>query len=293
MKSSEPTLFIVATPIGTLSDLSPRAREVLSSAGFIACEDTRHTKELFMALGLSHGPLVSLHEHNERHKSAELAERLRSSPEQTAALVSDAGTPAISDPGAIFVEECHNAGIRIESIPGPSSLVAAAAASGFLRPRLVFSGFLSRSENDHKAEFKVWTYSAPCVAVCFESPHRVMQTLKHAQQFFTTDVRVCVSREISKKFEEHIRGTLAEAIGKLSEKDTLRGEYVLCFDLPESIKMTPASLNLSLDEVTNIALDSLKQDPSAKVRDVTKSLAELHGISAKELYNAVIGLRNK
>ncbi|NBX18482.1 MAG: hypothetical protein EBR09_14085 [Proteobacteria bacterium] len=89
MKMSEPTLYIVATPIGTLADLSPRARDILSSAGFIACEDTRHTKELFMALALSHGPLVSLHEHNERQKSGELAERLKSGPQQTAALVSD------------------------------------------------------------------------------------------------------------------------------------------------------------------------------------------------------------
>lgn len=293
MKTTEPTLYIVATPIGTLSDLSPRAREILSSAGFIACEDTRHTKELFMALGLPHGPLISLHEHNERNKSGDLVERLMNSTQKTAALVSDAGTPAISDPGAVFVDACHTANVRVESVPGPSSLVAAAAASGFLRPRLVFSGFLSRSENDRKAEFKTWSYSAPCVAVCFESPHRVLQTLNHAAEFFPSAVCVCVSREISKKFEEHVRGTLSEVIGKIAQKDTLRGECVICFDLPESLKESPAAQNLSLEDLVKTAVEILDSDPAVRVREVTRNLAEQHGLSAKELYNAVIGFRQK
>lgn len=290
---SEPTLYIVATPIGTLADLSPRAREILSSAGFIACEDTRHTNELFMALALPHGPLISLHEHNERQKSGELAERLKSGPQQTAALVSDAGTPAISDPGAVFVDECHRAGIRVESVPGPSSLAAAAAASGFLRPRIVFSGFLSRSETDHKSEFKIWSYSAPCVAVCFESPHRVMQTLKHAGDFFPREVRVCISREISKKFEEHIRGPISEVLEKLSGRENIKGECVMCFDLPETLGKSPDTQTLSHDDIVRIAIETLDNDPSAKVREVTKALAEQYGTGAKELYNAVVGLRRK
>lgn len=293
MTQKQPTLYIVATPIGTLSDLSPRAREILSKSGFIACEDTRHTKELLMALGLQHGPLVSLHEHNERNKSESLILRLKESPEQNAALVSDAGTPAISDPGAVFVDACHAAGIKVESIPGPSSLVAAAAASGFLRPRILFSGFLPRSENDQLREFKLWTYSAPCVAVCFESPNRVLQSLKHAADFFPADsIRVCVSREISKKFEQHIRGTIADVLREISDTSALKGECVLCFDLPETLHAGPEATSLSQDEVVRLAINILDKDPNARVRDVTKKLAEEHGFSAKELYNSVIGLRN-
>jgi 16S rRNA (cytidine1402-2'-O)-methyltransferase len=291
LKDPQPTLYIVATPIGTLADCSPRAREILSSAGFIACEDTRRTKELMLALDLQHGPLVSLHEHNERNKTTELVERLLHEKQKCAALVSDAGTPAISDPGALFVDACHSAGIRVESVPGPSSLPAAAAASGFLRPRMIFSGFLARNGKEQREEFDRWKHCSPCVAVCFESPNRVLQTLKNASETFPDNMNICVSREISKKFEEHIRGPLNEVIQKISNLETLRGECVICFDLAGGIQAENSQPKLTLEDVTVLALEHIASAPNARVKEVTRLLAEKHQLNAKELYNAVIGSR--
>lgn len=291
LRTSRPTLYIVATPIGTLADCSSRAREILSAADFIACEDTRRTKELLSALGLQHGPLISLHEHNERNKTAELVERLTSENHKCAALVSDAGTPAISDPGALFVDACHSAGIRVESVPGPSSLPAAAAASGFLRPRIIFSGFLARAAKDQHDEFERWKCCAPCVAVCYESPNRVLQTLKNAAEVFPDDVHICVSREISKKFEEHLRGPLALVIDRISAAESLRGECVICFDLAGDMQTKINQPPMTLEEATRLALEHMAATPGARLKEVTKQLAEKHRLNAKDLYNAVLGSR--
>lgn len=293
VKELQPTLFVVATPIGTLADFSPRARQVLETVDFIACEDTRRTKELLMALNLQHGPLVSLHEHNEREKSAGLVEKLLKSPQQKAALVSDAGTPAISDPGALFVDACHRASVRVESVPGPSSLVAAAAASGFLRPRLLFAGFLSRNQREQIDEFNRWKYSAPCLVACFESPNRVLATLKNAAEVFPREIEVCVSREISKKFEEHIRGPLADVIQRISEESSLRGECVICFDLPNSLELSHDKENLTLDQLKDKVSEQLAQDPSIRLKALCKKLADEHKVNAKDLYNAVVESRSK
>lgn len=291
VSAAQPTLYIVATPIGTLADFSPRARDTLEKVDFIACEDTRRTKELLAALQLRHGPLVSLHEHNERVKSDDLVERLLKGEKKTAALVSDAGTPAISDPGALMVDACHAAGIRVESIPGPSSMVAAVAASGFLRPRVMFSGFLSRNANDQQTEFQLWRQASPCVAVCFESPNRVLATLKNMQEVFPGSVVVSVSREISKKFEEHIRGPLEDVIQNINARESLKGECVICVDVGADLKNQPLKEKLTFAQVTELVHDELNEHPELRVKDVCKKFAEQHGLNTKELYNAVIGNR--
>ena len=293
MNDNQPTLYIVATPIGTLSDMSQRARDVLSQVDFIACEDTRRTKELFLALGLRHGTLVSLHEHNERGKSDSLVERLKNSPHRKAAIVSDAGTPAISDPGALFVDACHAAGVRVESVPGPSSLVSGIAASGFLRPRVIFSGFLSRGASDQKIEFRRWITMAPCIGVCFENPNRVLSTLKHAGEVFPCDVMVCVSREISKKFEQHIRGPITEVIEQITGAENFRGECVLCFDLPENMPMQAMPTSMTLQEAVVKIVDLLDSNPELRIKELTKKWSEEHNLNAKDLYNAVIESRRK
>lgn len=286
-----PTLFIVATPIGTLSDMSPRARAILSEVAFVACEDTRRTKELFQALALPAVPLASLHAHNETEKSSGLVERLLASESQSAALVSDAGTPAISDPGAVFVDACHQAGIRIESVPGPSSLVSAIAAAGFLQPRVLFSGFLQRSQSEQREEFKRWQAVAPCVAVCFESPHRILSTLKSAGEFFSSDLRVCLSREISKKFEEHVRLPLSELIQSIEAGHLIKGECILTFELTPQHASASASQEKTFDAVVADALEILETRPDAHLKNVTRELAEQHSMNAKELYNAVLARR--
>ncbi|MFZ9521794.1 MAG: 16S rRNA (cytidine(1402)-2'-O)-methyltransferase [Silvanigrellaceae bacterium] len=293
MTDKLPTLYIVATPIGTLADLSQRARDILSQVDFIACEDTRRTKELFLALDLRHGSLVSLHEHNERGKSESLVQRLKDSPNCKAALVSDAGTPAISDPGALFVNACHDANIKVETVPGPSSLVAGIAASGFLRPRIVFSGFLSRSTSEQTQEFRRWSVMAPCIAVCFESPNRVLATLKTAGESFPPDVMVCVSREISKKFEQHIRGNIADVVEQISKAEHFRGECVICFDLPEHLQSQQSVVRVSLEAAIVQIVEQLENDPDLRVKELTRKWAAEHNLNAKDLYNAVIESRKK
>jgi 16S rRNA (cytidine1402-2'-O)-methyltransferase len=293
VNDGQPTLYIVATPIGTLSDLSQRARDILSQVDFIACEDTRRTKELFLALGLRHGTLVSLHEHNERGKSDSLVERIKISSQQKAALVSDAGTPAISDPGALFVDACHTAGIKVESVPGPSSLVSGIAASGFLRPRIIFSGFLARGASEQKIEFRRWTALAPCIGVCFESPNRVLSTLKNAGEIFPSDVMVCVSREISKKFEQHIRGKIADVVEQIINAEQFRGECVLCFDLPESLQSQTLTTAVSFEDAVRKIVDLMDSNPELRIKELTKKWSEEHNLNAKDLYNAVIESRRK
>lgn len=288
---AQPTLYIVATPIGTLADMSSRAKDTLARVDFVACEDTRRSKELLQALNLPHAPLVSLHEHNEIQKSERLVERLMKSPGQSAALVSDAGTPAISDPGAVFVDACHRAGVRIENIPGPSSLVAAIAASGFLQPRILFSGFLSRQAAEQIEEFKRWTQIAPCVAVCFESPNRVLTTLKNAAGFFPPETSICLSREISKKFEEHLRKSLAEHISALQGGELPRGECILTFEITKNHTEQITSMTF-LECVEDILL-FLKENPNVHLKEICKERAEKYSFNSKDLYNAVLQRRRE
>jgi 16S rRNA (cytidine1402-2'-O)-methyltransferase len=289
--SSQPLLYIVATPIGTLSDMSPRARETLARVDFIACEDTRRTKELLQALGLPHAPLVSLHEHNESNKSEQLVERLLNSEKRMAALVSDAGTPAISDPGAIFVDACHRAHVRIENVPGPSSLVAAVAATGFLQPRVIFSGFLGRNAKDQLEEFKRWTAVAPCIAVCFESPNRIISTLKTASTYFPSETPICLSREISKKFEEHLRMPLCEVLSALEGGHLVKGECIITFDVASSLASSATRSEKTLEEVVEEALKALTDNPNLHLKELTRALASEHSLNAKDLYNAVTSRR--
>lgn len=269
--------------------MSQRAKDIVSRVDFVACEDTRRTKELMQALNLTHAPLVSLHEHNESEKSERLVERLLQSPGQSAALVSDAGTPAISDPGAIFVDSCHRAGVRIENVPGPSSLVAAIAATGFLQPRIIFSGFLSRGAGDQIEEFKRWTCAAPCVAVCFESPNRVLSTLQTAASFFPGETMVCISREISKRFEEHLRRPLTDLIAELDSGHLLKGECVISFNITSSnpIPENKKTTEQCVDEIVQM----LSQSPELHLKNIAREFAEKHSLNQKELYNAVLQRR--
>ncbi|MEN9528330.1 MAG: rRNA ((1402)-2-O)-methyltransferase [Pseudomonadota bacterium] len=287
----QPVLYIVATPIGTLADMSPRARDTLSRVDFIACEDTRRTKELLQALAMPHVPLVSLHEHNESEKAQHLLERLLKSETRTAALVSDAGTPAISDPGALLVDACHNAGIRIENVPGPSSLVAAVAAAGFLQPRVLFSGFLPRTSKDQLEEFRRWSAVAPCIAVCFESPNRINSTLKTAAGFFPAETRVCLSREISKKFEEHLRLPLPDLLNTLENGHLIKGECIITFEVLPNASTATAEFKKGIDDAALEAVDMLEENPALHLKELSRTLANKYDLHPKDLYNAILARR--
>lgn len=289
----EPTLYVVATPIGSLRDLSPRAEEALREAAFVACEDTRHSIKLLRHLNIS-CPLESLHQHNEEAKVERLVERLlESSPNPCAAVISDAGMPCISDPGARLVAACRNAGVRIVVVPGPSAIVAALAGSGFLRPRHLFAGFLPRSEADRDREFSRWEPVAPVVCVFFESPQRLVGALESVARYWGEDVEVCVSREISKIHEEHLSGAVSAVIATLQKRGEVLGECVVCVDVAEGVRASAAPIEVSLAKVAEEIVAEAEKNPDLHLRSRIKARAGECGLSAKALYAEVQRLRDQ
>lgn len=274
---THPTLYLVATPIGTQADMSPRAKETIENVAFVACEDTRHTAKLLAGLHIRARRLESVHEHNEAEAAKRLVQIILEM--GSAAIVTDAGTPCISDPGSRFVKIAREAGVRICSVPGPSALPAALAASGFLQPRSVFSQFLPRTTRDQVDEFKRWQAIAPCIAVFFESPQRIVSSLENLKNHFG-EIEVCTSREISKMYEEHIAGQVDEVIKSLRSRDEVRGECVVCVNLNEEHSLRK---KLTLTEAANFLLE----DAGNSSKEAIKELAKEHSLSAKELYNLI------
>ena len=214
-------LFVVATPIGNLADITLRALEALRSADLIAAEDTRHSGILLKHHGI-HKPLVSYHEHNEARRTAELIEDLVAG--KTIALITDAGMPALSDPGARLIAECIDRDVPFTILPGPSAILPALVGSGFSTHRFCFRGFLPVKSGQRERELRVAAESEE-TTVFFESPYRLIKTLT-ASQGIMPDRRMCVARELTKKFEEFRRGTAAELAAHY-EKRPAKGEIVL------------------------------------------------------------------
>lgn len=232
------TLFVVATPIGNLEDISARALRVLREVALIAAEDTRHTGHLLQRFGLT-TPTTSLHEHNERGKAESVIARLLTGDD--VALVSDAGTPTVSDPGQFLIHRAHEAGIRVEPIPGPSALVAALSASGLRSDAFVFLGFPPSSGAERDAWFdrvRVAAGLAPTL-VFYEAPHRITQTLNELRRQLG-DVDVLVARELTKAHEDVRFGPLSQREESVVEK----GEFTVVVNVGQSTTLTapPAAL---------------------------------------------------
>lgn len=281
------TIYIVATPIGTLSDLSPHAQRVLADVGFIVCEDTRHTAKLLHHFGIQNR-LESLHVHNEKDKVESLISRLLQNDSKTAALVTDAGTPGISDPGSFFIAAAHEKGIRILNVPGPSSLTCALASSGFIAPRSIFSGFLPRTQKEQFQEFERWKAISPCVAVFFESPRRILKTLEHLQDFFHGYLKICVSREISKQFEEHKTGSIEEVIHFFKMKKEICGEFVVCVNVEESVR---DALQVTAEQAAKEAV-ALSETGDQPLKMCCKQMAQKYSLSSKEIYSIAVRYLN-
>ena len=218
------TLQVVATPIGNLADLSPRAQDALRSADVIAAEDTRRTLQLLQSIGISR-PLVSLFEHNEAQRVPQLLERLSAG--ATVVLVSDAGTPLLSDPGFELVREATRAGFKVHAIPGPSAITTALAAAGLPADRFCFEGFLPARAGERRAALAALAH-APHTLVFFEAPHRIVATLTDMVAEFGPARPAVVARELTKLHESLYRGTLQELIA-VSQRDEnfARGEITL------------------------------------------------------------------
>ena len=216
------TLYLVATPIGNLSDLSERAVKVLSEVDFIAAEDTRNTGHLLSYLHIQK-PLVSYHEHNKRERGENICDRLQSG--ESCALVTDAGTPAISDPGEDLVALCAERGITVTSVPGCCAGITALTLSGLPTRRFTFEGFLSVNKSERKKHLESLK-NEPRTMIFHEAPHKLKTTLADLLETFGDTRRISLCRELTKLNEEVLRLTLAEAVAYY-EENAPRGEYVL------------------------------------------------------------------
>ena len=215
-------LYVVGTPIGNLGDLSPRAIDAFENCDFIAAEDTRVTLKLLNSFGIKK-PMISYHEHNRFEMSPRIVARLMNG--ESCVLVTDAGMPAISDPGEDLVRMCHEHGIKVESVPGPTAFATAMAISGMPSGRFTFEGFLSVNKAS-RTEHIQSIVKEPRTMIFYESPYRVVKCLEQFVETFGAERPVSVSRELTKKFEQTVRGTVAEVLEHFRTTEP-KGEFVI------------------------------------------------------------------
>jgi 16S rRNA (cytidine1402-2'-O)-methyltransferase len=231
-------LEIVATPIGNLADVSPRAREALAGADVVAAEDTRRSGQLLAALGL-HKKMLSLHAHNERERGEELLARLLAG--EIVALVSDAGTPLLSDPGLDLVQRAAAAGVEVRSIPGPTAIAAALSVAGIATERFCFEGFLPAKPRERTVRLRALCRE-PRTLVFFEAPHRIVATLRDCAEAFGGTREAAVGRELTKLHETVYRGTLAELAHQATQQEEFaRGEITLVIAGAPVARTAPAA----------------------------------------------------
>jgi 16S rRNA (cytidine1402-2'-O)-methyltransferase len=271
------TLFVVATPIGNLEDISARALRILREATVIAAEDTRRTAQLLARYAIT-TPTTSLHEHNENRKTAPLVERLQRG--ENVALVSDAGTPTVSDPGQQLIHGAIEAGIRVEAIPGPSAALAALAASGFTGDTFTFLGFPPTRSSDRSHWFDELRSSGRTV-IFFEAPHRIRQTLEDLSRS-VGDCQVAVGRELTKMHEEMVRGPISVVLGSLSEP---RGEYTVVINVGQLPDVD--AIERPSDSEIHVLFGELTNNQRQTRRGAVTALAKRYRLPAREVYAAI------
>lgn len=269
------TLFVVGTPIGNLEDLSQRVIRVLKQVDRVAAEDTRHTKKLLSHLGITGKPLESIESHRIASRVAGLVQRLEAG--ESIALVTDAGMPGVSDPGSQLVRAARERGIKIESVPGPSAVTTAVAASGLVDGGFRFVGFLPR-KGSARREAMERIQSTPEAVVLFESPNRAQQTLRELAEL-NPEREVCVGRELTKLHEEFVWGSALE----LAERAEWRGELTLVLG-PHA----PSKQELSPDDLDAAIRRGLAEERSAK--DLAQELAEHTGRPRRDIYQRILQL---
>jgi 16S rRNA (cytidine1402-2'-O)-methyltransferase len=273
-------LYLVATPIGNLEDLTRRAARVLAQADVVACEDTRHTRPLLAQVG-ARATLLSLHEHNERARIPQVLALLRGG--KTVALVSDAGTPVISDPGTALVAAATREGIRVEAVPGPSAVTAAVALADFPVGRFAFLGFLPRQAGERR-RLLASVAALPLALVAFEAPHRIRRTLEDlAAQL--GERRLVLARELTKLHEEVLRGTPAEVLARLAERP--RGEITLVVEGAAERRADAAAAGGDREPPERF-LDRLLARGLSR-RDAARAVAAAYGMSARAAYRLAAG----
>jgi 16S rRNA (cytidine1402-2'-O)-methyltransferase len=274
------TLYVVATPIGNLEDMTHRALRVLREVDLIACEDTRHTRKLLNHYGIK-TKVTSYHDHNERERTAELLQALASG--ANVAIVSDAGTPSISDPGFRLVSEAGAQGLPVVALPGPTALIAALVASGLPTDEFFFAGFLPARSGERRARLAKLR-ELPATLIFYEAPHRIAATLKDAHEILG-ERRAVVARELTKMHEEIARARLSELVERFGSEERARGEIVLLID------RTPIEME-NAAEVRNIAkLVAEFEEDGLDHRAALKKAARELGLTRDEAYRRLVAER--
>jgi 16S rRNA (cytidine1402-2'-O)-methyltransferase len=277
------TLYLVSTPIGNLEDITHRAVRILSEVDVIACEDTRHTRKLLNHYGIN-TKTVSYHEHNERERAAELLKLMESGAD--VAIVTDAGTPGISDPGFRLTRLAVDNGVRVVPVPGASALITALVASGIPTDEFFFGGFLPARSGARRTRLNELG-SVPATLVFYEAPHRIAATLKDAHEVLGEREAV-VARELTKMHEEIVRGRLSELAARFNSAESARGEIVLIIDrtVIKTEVAVPSSMNIaSLVE----SLESTGLDHRAALKKAAREL----GLSRAEAYRRLVAERSQ
>lgn len=284
MNKEQPTgmLYLCATPIGNLEDVTLRVRRMLQEADVVAAEDTRQSVKLLNHYEIR-TPLVSYHEHNKRERTPMLVQRMLAG--ETVALVTDAGTPAISDPGEDLVRACYEAGIPVTSLPGPSAVITALTLSGMAARRFTFEGFLPVDKKERQAVLQRFAETT-CTTVFYEAPHRLQKTLKLLAETVGDQRRIAVCKELTKKHEAALHFTLAEAVAFFAEHEP-KGEFVLVvegMDGEEQKRLEQQKWQeMPLEEHMKLYLDQGKTK-----KDAMKAVAKDRGMSKRDIYAGLL-----
>lgn len=278
MPSDKAVLYLVATPLGNLADFSARAVEVLQSVDFIAAEDTRHSRALLLHYGI-HTPVLALHEHNEDSIAPQLLARLQRG--ERLAVISDAGTPLISDPGFPLVRLARQAGVRVVPIPGPCALIAALSASGLPCERFYFGGFLPRRSDARQTALRELLERSETL-VFYESSHRILDCLTDLAAVFPAERPAAIARELTKQFETIVSGTVADLYALVqTDANMQKGEFVLMI---QGLRERPSDA-LSAEALR--ILDVLLQG-GCSVKSAAAMAADISGAPRKLLYQAAL-----
>lgn len=279
---SRGTLYIVATPIGNLDDLSPRAARILSTVSVIAAEDTRHTTRLLQHLGVQKR-MVALHDHNERARMGVVLEELEAG--NSVALVSDAGTPLISDPGYVLVREARNRNLPVSPIPGACAFIAALSAAGLPTDRFLFAGFLPAKRSGRKSVLEGLQDESATLGF-YESPHRILDTVQDLVDVFGDEREVVLGRELTKAFETFYSGEAKEVLGALqADPHGTRGEFVVMVRGADSQSGDDEAGAIEVDRLISALVGELP------VKKVAKIVAGLTGKPKNELYQRALALK--
>jgi len=278
--SNEGSLYIVATPIGNLDDITLRAVNILKSVDAIAAEDTRHSKKLLQHLGID-TPMFALHEHNEMLKKSAVIERIQQG--ESIALISDAGTPLISDPGFLLVRQARQVGITVTPIPGASSILAGLSCSGLPTDRFIFEGFIPSKKGDRKKRLESLSTEKRTL-IFFEAPHRIESSLQDCAEVFGEDRQAVVCRELTKTWETFLTGNLASLLSEVqADPNQSRGELVLVI----AGQQKSSELDWQSQQLLELLMESL---PLKKAASIT---AQVSGLNKKVLYDAGLAHQKK